>query len=94
MKHRENRPNSEICEPVKEFCRWRSRVWCRLAERRGDVLRNFLARRLALNPGPDDAVANRPSEAPERIAFDAKPRHMPGPDGRYAFAMPGNYRAY
>jgi predicted dehydrogenase len=42
----------------------------------------------------DDAVANGPSEAPERIAFDAPPRHMPGPDGRYAFAQPGNYRAY
>jgi predicted dehydrogenase len=42
----------------------------------------------------DDAVANGPSEAPEHIAFDAKPRHTPGPDGKYAFAQPGVYRAY
>ncbi len=42
----------------------------------------------------DEAVANGPSEAPERIAFDAKPRHMPGPDGRYPFPTPGEYRAY
>ena len=42
----------------------------------------------------DDAVAKGPSESPERIAFDATPRHLPGPDGRYPYPTPGNYRAY
>ena len=42
----------------------------------------------------DDAVARGPSEAPERIAFDAKPRHVPGADGRYPFPTPGSYQAY
>ncbi len=42
----------------------------------------------------DDAVANGPSEGPERIAFDAAPQHLPGADGRYAYPAPGNYRAY
>ncbi len=42
----------------------------------------------------DDAVAKGPQESPERIAWDAKPRHMPGPDGRYPFAVPGVYKPY
>jgi len=42
----------------------------------------------------DDAVAKGPDEHPERIAWDAKPRHLPGPDGRYPMAMPGVYKAY
>ncbi|MGA2253216.1 MAG: Gfo/Idh/MocA family oxidoreductase [Thermoguttaceae bacterium] len=42
----------------------------------------------------DDAVAKGPNEGPERIAFDALPRHLPGSDGRYPFPTPGNYKAY
>lgn len=42
----------------------------------------------------DDAVAKGPSEFPERLAWDAKPRHLPGPDGRYPMAMPGVYKPY
>jgi predicted dehydrogenase len=42
----------------------------------------------------DDAVAKGPQESPERIAWDAKPRHVPGPDGRYPMAVPGTYKAY
>jgi predicted dehydrogenase len=42
----------------------------------------------------DDAVAKGPSEAPERIAWDARPRSLPGPDGFYPFAIPGNYKPY
>jgi len=42
----------------------------------------------------DDAVAKGPDEGPERLAWDAQPRHMPGPDGRYPFAVPGVYQAY
>ena len=42
----------------------------------------------------DDAVAKGPSESPERIAWDAKPRHVPGEDGMYPFPMPGVYKAY
>jgi predicted dehydrogenase len=42
----------------------------------------------------DEAVAKGRSESPERIAFDAAPRHLPGPDGCYPFPMPGRYKAY
>lgn len=42
----------------------------------------------------DDAVANGPSEAPEQIAWDAKPRSLPGPDGFYPYPTPGAYKAY
>lgn len=42
----------------------------------------------------DDAVAGGPSEAPEQIAWDAKPRHLPGPDGFYPYPMPGVYKPY
>jgi predicted dehydrogenase len=42
----------------------------------------------------DEAVANGPSEFPEKLAWDAKPRHMPGPDGFYPFAMPGVYKPF
>jgi len=44
--------------------------------------------------GWDEAVAKGPSEAPERLAWDAVPRHLPGPDGRYPFPMPGVYKPY
>jgi hypothetical protein len=42
----------------------------------------------------DEAISKGPDESPERIAWDAVPRHLPGPDGRYPLAMPGVYRAY
>ncbi len=42
----------------------------------------------------DDAVAKGPQESPERIAWDAKPRHVPGPDGRYPMAVPGVTKPY
>ena len=42
----------------------------------------------------EDAVARGPSEAPERLAWDAKPRHLPGPDGRYPMPVPGVTRPY
>ncbi len=42
----------------------------------------------------DDAVAKGPSESPERLAWDAKPRSLPDEDGRYPFPIPGLYNAY
>ncbi len=42
----------------------------------------------------DDAVARGPSEGPERLAWDAKPRSMPNPDGLYPFPLPGMYKPY
>lgn len=42
----------------------------------------------------DDAVARGPSEAPDRVAWDAKPKSLPGPDGFYPFPMPGVYKPY
>ena len=36
----------------------------------------------------DDAVAKGPDESPERLAWDATPRHLPGPDGFYPFPIP------
>jgi myo-inositol 2-dehydrogenase / D-chiro-inositol 1-dehydrogenase len=42
----------------------------------------------------DDAVAGGPSEGPERLAWDAKPRSMPGADGLYPFPLPGMYKPY
>ena len=42
----------------------------------------------------DDAVAKGPFEAPEKLAWDAKPPHLPGPDGFYPFPMPGVYKPY
>lgn len=42
----------------------------------------------------DDAVSKGPAESPEQIAWDATPRHLPGPDGRYPFAVPGVYKPY
>ena len=42
----------------------------------------------------DEAVAKGPNESPERIAFGAVPRHLPGADGRYPFPTPGEYKAY
>lgn len=37
----------------------------------------------------DDAVEKGPQESPEQIAWDAKPRSMPGDDGFYPFPIPG-----
>jgi len=42
----------------------------------------------------DDAVAKGPPEGPERLAWDARPRHVPGPDGFYPFPIPGAYKPY
>ncbi|MCR4415005.1 MAG: Gfo/Idh/MocA family oxidoreductase [Thermoguttaceae bacterium] len=44
----------------------------------------------------DDAVAHGPNEMPERLAWDAKPPVLPGPDGghEHAVAMPGVYKAW
>ncbi len=42
----------------------------------------------------DDAVAKGPSESPERIAWDAEPRSLPGEDGRYPYPTPGMYNPY
>ncbi|MHB0956639.1 MAG: Gfo/Idh/MocA family protein [Pirellulaceae bacterium] len=37
----------------------------------------------------DEAVAKGPQESPEQIAWDAKPRSLPGEDGFYPFPIPG-----
>ncbi|MHB8970346.1 MAG: Gfo/Idh/MocA family protein [Pirellulaceae bacterium] len=37
----------------------------------------------------EDAVEKGPQESPEVIAWDAKPRTLPGEDGFYPFAIPG-----
>jgi len=42
----------------------------------------------------DEAVAKGPQESPERIAWDAPPRHVPGADGFYPFPIPGQYKPY
>lgn len=42
----------------------------------------------------DEAVAKGPQESPERLAWDAPPRHLPGPDGFYPFPIPGQYKPY
>jgi hypothetical protein len=42
----------------------------------------------------DEAIAKGPAEGPERLAWDALPRHLPGPDGRYPMPVPGVYKAY
>jgi len=42
----------------------------------------------------DEAVAKGPDESPEQLAWDATPRHVPGPDGFYPFPMPGVYKPY
>ncbi len=42
----------------------------------------------------DEAVAQGPDEHPEQLAWDAKPRSLPGPDGFYPFPMPGLYSPY
>ncbi len=36
-----------------------------------------------------DAVERGPDEGPERLAWDAKPRSLPGEDGFYPFPLPG-----
>ena len=41
----------------------------------------------------DDAVKG-PAESPETIAWDAPMRSMPGPDGRYAYPVPGVYKPF
>lgn len=42
----------------------------------------------------DEAIAKGPQESPEQIAWDAVPRHVPGPDGWYPFPIPGQYKPY
>ena len=42
----------------------------------------------------DEAVANGPSEMPERYAFDADPPAMPDADGNYPMPVPGVYKPY
>jgi hypothetical protein len=42
----------------------------------------------------DDAVSKGPDESPQRLAWDALPPHVPGPDGRYPVPMPGVYKPY
>ena len=42
----------------------------------------------------DDAVTKGPSEAPDQLAWDAKPKSLPGSDGFYPFPIPGVYKAY
>ena len=42
----------------------------------------------------DEAVAKGPDEIPEKLAWDAPPRHLPDANGSYALAMPGVYKAY
>jgi hypothetical protein len=42
----------------------------------------------------EDAVAKGPDESPERLNWDAPPRHLPGPDGFYPIAVPGAYKPY
>jgi len=42
----------------------------------------------------NEAVEKGPQESPERLAWDAQPRHMPGPDGFYPFPVPGLYKPY
>jgi len=44
----------------------------------------------------DDAVAKGPNEMPEKLAWDAPPRILPGADGSYehAVAVPGVYKPY
>ncbi len=42
----------------------------------------------------DDAVAKGPAESPERLAWDAKPRSLPGEDGFYPFPIPGVYNTH
>ena len=42
----------------------------------------------------NEAVEKGPQESPERLAWDAQPRHVPGPDGFYPFQIPGLYKPY
>ena len=42
----------------------------------------------------NEAVEKGPQESPERIAWDAPPRHLPGPDCFYPFPIPGAYKPY
>jgi myo-inositol 2-dehydrogenase/D-chiro-inositol 1-dehydrogenase len=42
----------------------------------------------------DEAIEKGPQESPEQIAWNAQPRHMPGPDGLYPFPIPGQYKPY
>ncbi|MBM3877255.1 MAG: Gfo/Idh/MocA family oxidoreductase [Verrucomicrobia bacterium] len=41
----------------------------------------------------DDALNSKLDLAPERLAWDARPKVQPGPDGRYPFAIPGQSAA-
>jgi myo-inositol 2-dehydrogenase/D-chiro-inositol 1-dehydrogenase len=42
----------------------------------------------------DDAVAKGPSLFATTLTWEANPRVMPGPDGKYPIAIPGVYKAY
>ena len=42
----------------------------------------------------DDAVAKGPDLQPEKLAWDAQPRDVPGSDGNYPMAVPGVTKAY
>jgi hypothetical protein len=42
----------------------------------------------------DEAIEKGPEEGPERLAWDAQPRHVPGPDGFYPFPIPGAYKPF
>jgi hypothetical protein len=42
----------------------------------------------------DAALNSQLSLLPERIAWDAPPRDLPGPDGRYPIAIPGVTQAF
>jgi myo-inositol 2-dehydrogenase / D-chiro-inositol 1-dehydrogenase len=42
----------------------------------------------------DEAVEHGPDEGPDRMAWDAKPQSMPGPDGFYDYPVPGVYKPF
>jgi hypothetical protein len=42
----------------------------------------------------EEALDSKLDYFPERLAWDANPKAMPGPDGRYAYAMPGKTVAF
>jgi len=42
----------------------------------------------------DDAVAHGPSEFPEKLAWDAKPRALPDANGYYPIPQPGTYKPF
>jgi len=42
----------------------------------------------------DDAINSKLDLAPERLAWDAQPKSLPGPDGIYPCAVPGVTKAF